>query len=111
MKCYLKCTAHDNFEYFPVSTFIGLDKHFFQRKIVNIFLPIKAISHIHQSRTETEPKILCLSTYECFHMYAAATKTENETENVHELDFILLVLVAEFQQIRQVILIKSAWVV
>ena len=36
------------------------------------------------------------------------TETERRTENVHEFDFIFSVSVAEFQQIRQVILIKSA---
>ena len=36
------------------------------------------------------------------------TETERRTENVHDFDFIFLVSVAEFQQTRQVILIKSA---
>ena len=36
------------------------------------------------------------------------TKTERRTENVHDFDFIFSVLVAEFQQTRQVILIKFA---
>ena len=43
--------------------------------------------------------------YECFHI---CTETERRIKNVHELDFIFSVSVAEFQQIWQVFLIKSA---
>ena len=65
-----------------------------------VYKVIKAISHTHRNRTE---KLKCLKPYGRFHICA-----ERRTENVHDFDFIFSVSVAEFQQTRQVILMKSA---
>ena len=85
-----------------VSIFRGFPMVFPSSLCKNIKKNVKAISHTHRNRTE---KIKCIKLYGRFHICA---ETERRTENVHEFDFIFLVSVAEFQQIRQVILIKSA---
>ena len=64
--------------------------------------PGKAISHIHRNRTETE-KLKCLNTYECFHICA-----ETEPKTCTNKILIFSVSAAQFQQVRQVILIKAA---
>ena len=69
-------------------------------------LTFKAILHTHRNRTE---KLKCLKPlWALSHMRRNRTETERRTENVHEFDFIFSVSVAEFQQTRQVILIKTA---
>ena len=71
---------------------------------------VKAISHTHRNRTE---KLKCLKPYGRFHI-CAETETETEPKPNAEpktCTFLILffsVSVAEFQQTRQVILIKSA---
>ena len=70
--------------------------------------------HIH---TETEPKpnrnrtekIKCLTPYERFHICAESEPKPNaEPKTCTNLILFFSVSVAEFQQLRQVILIKSA---
>ena len=69
-------------------------------------LLIKAISHTHRNRTE---KIKCLTPYERFHICAETEPKPNaEPKTCTNLILFFSVSVAEFQQIRQVILIKSA---
>ena len=71
-------------------------------------MAFKAISHTHRNRTE---KLKCLKPYGRFHI-CAETETEPKPNAEPKTCTILIlffsVSVAEFQQTRQVILIKSA---